>query len=69
MTSPGEKVTIVFIRPGSNLQERLMSMGISVGDIVTVEQRQEKGAVIISRDGRKYGLGGGMSQKILVKRE
>lgn len=68
MASPGEKVEIDFIRAGIKLHERLSSMGINVNDIIAVEQRQKRGAVIISKDGCKYGLGGGMAQKIFVKR-
>ncbi len=69
MASPGEKVKIAFIRAGINLQERLLSMGINVHDVIAVEQGQKRGAVIISKDGQKYGLGGGMAQKIFVKKE
>lgn len=69
MASPGEKVKIVAIRSGSDLQERLLSMGINVDDVVKVEQLQGRGAVVISKDEQKYGLGGGMAQKIFVIKE
>ncbi|MFT5702482.1 MAG: ferrous iron transport protein A [Desulforhopalus sp.] len=64
----GESVKIVGIRGGGNLVERLISMGIHVEDQIEVVQRQDKGAVLISRDGSRYALGGGMAHKINVIR-
>lgn len=66
--SEGESVKIVAIRGGGNLIERLISMGIHVEDQVEVVQRQDRGAVLISREGHRYALGGGMAHKINVIR-
>ena len=69
MAEPGERVRIVTVRAGAGLQERLLSMGINVDDVVAVEQSQGRGSIVISRCGQKYGLGGGMAQKIFVTKE
>ncbi len=69
LANDGERVRIVSVRSGRNLHERLSSMGIHVDDVVKVIQRHHRGAVIISKDGSRYGLGGGMAQKILVEKE
>ena len=66
MALPGDQVKIVAFRAGSSMQERLLGMGINIGDVIRVEQQQRKGPVFISRDGQKYGLGAGMAQKILT---
>jgi Fe2+ transport system protein FeoA len=54
---------------GRSLRERLLGMGICVGDVIRVIQRQGRGAVIISKDGGRYGLGSGMAYKIFVEKE
>ncbi len=66
MAMPGNLVKIVAFRAGSSMQERLLSMGINVGDVIRVEQQQRKGPMLISKDGQKYGLGAGMAHKILT---
>ena len=65
----GERVRIVKVWTGSSMQKRLLSMGLHVGDVITVEQVQGRGPIVISRCGQKYGLGGGMAQKIFVIKE
>lgn len=66
MASEGESVRIIMIRGGRKIQERLLSMGINIEDEIEVVQRQKKGAVLISKEGNRYALGGGMAQKIQV---
>ncbi len=69
MASPGERVRIVSIRSGADLQERLLSMGLNIDDVIAVEHSQGRGAVVVSKDKNRYGLGGGIAQKIFVKKE
>ena len=66
MASEGESVRIVLIRGGHNIQERMLSMGLTLDDIIEVVQRQNKGAVLISKAGSRYAFGGGMAHKINV---
>jgi ferrous iron transport protein A len=69
MAGDGETVRIVSVHRGRNIQERLLSMGIQLDDVVEVVKRQDKGAVLISKENQRYALGGGMALKILVIKE
>ena len=69
MAGQGETVRIVSVRRGRNLQERLLSMGIQVDDVIEVVHRRNKGAVLISKENNRYALGGGMALKIHVIKE
>lgn len=66
MAGEGESVRIVLIRGGRNIQERMLSMGLTLDDVIEVVQRQNKGAVLISKAGSRYAFGGGMAHKINV---
>ncbi len=66
MACEREDVQIHSIRGGIKIQERLLSMGIVIGDKLEILQRQNKGAVLISKEGNRFALGGGMAQKINV---
>jgi len=68
MAGDGEFVRITMIRGGCKMQERLLSMGISVEDEIEIVQRRDIGAVLISKAGNRYALGGGMAQKIQVRK-
>ena len=69
LAGEGETVRIVSVRRGRNLQERLLSMGIQVDDVIEVVHRRNKGAVLISKENNRYALGGGMALKIHVIKE
>ena len=69
LAGEGESVRIVSVRRGRNIQERLLSMGIKVNDIVKVVRRQNKGSVLVSKGDSRYAFGGGMAHKIQVIRE
>lgn len=64
----GELVTICGLRGGGMLQERLLSMGINIGDQIRIIQKQQQGAILIEVHGVRYTLGGGMQQKINVNK-
>ena len=66
LASEGERLRIVSLRGGRGFHEKLVSMGLNVGDEIEVIQRRAGGTVVIARGGNRYGLGGGMAQKILV---
>ncbi len=66
MAGEGESVRIVLIRGGHNIQKRMLSMGLTLDDVVEIIQRQNKGAVLISKGGNRYAFGGGMAHKINV---
>jgi Fe2+ transport system protein FeoA len=49
------------------MHERLLSMGISVGDALDIIKCQGQGAVLVAKGQNRYALGGGMAQKIYVR--
>lgn len=69
LADAGEKVRVITIRGGTNLKERLLSMGIRVEDAIEVIQSRENGAVLVAKDENRFMLGGGMAQKIYVTKE
>ncbi len=66
LASEGESLRIVSLRGGRGFHEKLVSMGLNVGDEIEVIERRAGGTVLIAKGGIRYGLGGGMAQKILV---
>ena len=66
MASEGESLRIVSLTGGRGFHEKLVSMGLNVGDEIEIVQRRAGGTLVIAKGGIRYGLGGGMAQKILV---
>ncbi len=66
LAAEGELVRVLLLPEGSKVQERLISMGISANDDITVVQKQPGGALLIEKNGTRYALGGGMAHRILV---
>ena len=66
LSAERERVTIVSMRKGRKFQERLISMGLAVGDVVEVIQRRSHGSLVVAKDNNRYVLGGGMARKIEV---
>ena len=66
MASEGESLRIVSLKGGRGFHEKLVSMGLNVGDEIEIIQRRAGGTVVIAKEEIRYGLGGGMAQKILV---
>lgn len=67
MAANGEKVTIVKIDGGRELQSRLASMGITLDSCVDIINNNAIGQVLIAVDGVRLALNRGMAQKILVE--
>lgn len=66
LAQEGERVHIVALRAGRSLDRRLADLGLHVGTELSVRQRQPGGGVVVSREGTRVALGGGMAHKILV---
>lgn len=64
MAARGEKVRIVAFRGGGNMQRRLTSMGIVIGDVVEVVNNS--GPYIIHVKGSRLALGKGLAHKVMV---
>ena len=63
----GEKLVVREIDCGGELQGRLASMGVRIGDMVEVITSQGRGQHVIAVENKRYLLGRGMTQKIMVE--
>ena len=66
MVEPGREVTIVEIRAGKGLQQRLLSMGLIPGERVKVLNNWGRGPFLLQVKGTRVALGYGVAHKILV---
>ena len=66
LASEGGKIRIISLEGGRGFHGKLVSMGLRVGDEIKVIKRRPGGAVLIAKDGTRYAMGEGMTQKILV---
>ncbi|MFZ0240613.1 MAG: transcriptional repressor [Desulfobacterales bacterium] len=67
MARPGEKLIIKELNGGAGSRMRLMTMGLRIGDPVEVITNQNKGQVVIAADFKRYALGRGLAEKIMVE--
>jgi Fur family ferric uptake transcriptional regulator len=67
MAKAGEKLLIREITGGANVRLRLMSMGLRQGDAIEVITNNNQGQMAISADLKRYVLGRGLAQKIVVE--
>ncbi|MCB2100709.1 MAG: ferrous iron transport protein A [Rhodobacterales bacterium] len=65
LAAEGQRLRIVGLRAGRNLDRRLTELGLNVGTEVQVMQR-EGGGLLLARDSARVAVGGGMAMKILV---
>lgn len=63
----GEKLIIEEFTGGAGARLRLLSMGLRVGDRVDIITNMNEGQVVIAADQKRFVLGRGLAQKILVK--
>jgi len=63
----GERLTIEEIIGGSGARMRLITMGLRAGDIIDVITNLNDGQIVVALEGKRYALGRGFAQKIIVK--
>ena len=63
----GETLIIKKISGGSRLQSRLVSMGLKIEDPIEVITNSGKGQVVIAIENKRFSLGKGMADKIMVQ--
>lgn len=63
----GERLRIEEFVGGAGSRMRLLTMGLRPGDEIEVVSNVNKGQLVISADFKRYVLGRGMSQKIMVR--
>lgn len=66
LASHGERVIVRTIRGGGDIQRRLASMGITLGETVEVLQNHFAGPIIVRARGSRIAIGHGMSHRIYV---
>jgi Fur family ferric uptake transcriptional regulator len=62
----GERVIIESFRSGMMAKSRILSMGLRPGDLVEIITRQSHGQMVISSGCKRFVLGHGLANKILV---
>jgi len=67
MARQGEKLVIRDFSGGSDSRMRLLSMGLRPGDDVEIITNSGSGQVVVAVDMKRYVLGRGFAQKILVE--
>jgi ferrous iron transport protein A len=63
----GEPATIAEIRGGRQLTRRLLGLGLRVGSLVVILHHRGSG-VVLARDETRLALGGGVVEKLWVRR-
>ncbi|MCP3954295.1 MAG: Fur family transcriptional regulator [Desulfobacterales bacterium] len=63
----GERLTIEEITGGSGARMRLITMGLRPGDVVDVITNLSDGQIVVALEGKRYALGRGIAQKVMVK--
>jgi Fur family ferric uptake transcriptional regulator len=67
MAKPGERLVLRDFTGGLNARMRLLSMGLRLGDEIEVISNNSQGQMAIAADYKRYVLGRGFAQKILVE--
>jgi Fur family ferric uptake transcriptional regulator len=67
MAKPGERLVLKEFSGGIGARTRLLSMGLRLGDKIEVITNNRQGQLAIAADYKRYVLGRGLAQKILVE--
>jgi Fur family ferric uptake transcriptional regulator len=67
MARQGEHLIIKDFTGGAGARMRLLTMGLRVGDELDVITSPSKGQMVIAVDCRRYVIGRGLAQKVLVE--
>jgi Fur family ferric uptake transcriptional regulator len=67
MAKPGERLVLKDFSGGVGARMRLMSMGLRLGDEIEVLSNNSQGQMAIAADFKRYVLGRGLAQKLLVE--
>jgi Fur family ferric uptake transcriptional regulator len=67
MAKPGEKLVLKEFNGGSGIRMRLLTMGLRLGDEIEVITNNNQGQIAVALDLKRYVLGRGLAQKILVE--
>jgi Fur family ferric uptake transcriptional regulator len=67
MAKQGERMIIKDFTGGSSARMRLLTMGLRPGDEIEVVTNHNRGQMVIALDYKRYVIGQGLAQKILVE--
>jgi Fur family ferric uptake transcriptional regulator len=67
MAKPGERLVLKDFSGGVGARMRLMTMGLRLGDEIEVLSNNSQGQMAIAADYKRYVLGQGLAQKLLVE--
>jgi Fur family ferric uptake transcriptional regulator len=67
MAKAGERLVVREISGGASVRLRLLTMGLRVGDRIEVITNDGQGQLAIAVDLKRYALGRGLAQKIVVE--
>ena len=67
MARPGERLIIKDITGGSGARMRLLSMGLRLKDEIEIVTNPKQGQIVVAVDFKRFILGRGLAQKIMVQ--
>jgi Fur family ferric uptake transcriptional regulator len=67
MAKPGEKLVLKDFKGGSGIRMRLLTTGLRLGDVIEVITNKNQGQIAVALDLKRYVLGRGLAQKIMVE--
>jgi len=69
VAKPGERLVIKEISGGTGAKMRLMSMGLRIDDRIEVITNNNQGQLAIAADLKRFVLGRGLAEKIMVEQD
>jgi Fur family ferric uptake transcriptional regulator len=67
LAKDGEKLVLKDFSGGAGARARLLSMGLRIGDQIEVISNNSQGQIAVALDFKRYVLGRGLAQKIMVE--
>ena len=67
LAKDGEKLVLKDFSGGASARMRLLSMGLRIGDRIEVISNNSQGQIAVALDFKRYVLGRGLAQKIMVE--
>ena len=67
LAKDGEKLVLKDFSGGAGASARLLSMGLRIGDQIEVISNNSQGQIAVALDFKRYVLGRGLAQKIMVE--
>jgi len=69
LAKPGERLVIKEISGGAGAKMRLLTMGLRTNDKIEVITNNSQGQLAIAADLKRYVLGRGLAEKIMVEQD